>query len=88
MIWNLDYSENARKQLRKLDSTQRAIILSWIDKNLAGCTDPRAHGKALIGDKKGYWRYRVGTYRIIADIQDNIVTIEIISIGHRRQVYE
>ncbi|MCL2140152.1 MAG: type II toxin-antitoxin system RelE/ParE family toxin [Dehalococcoidia bacterium] len=88
MIWHLEYSDKARKQLRKFDETQRTIILRWIDKNINGCDNPRLHGGALVGNMKGYWRYRVGTYRVIADIQDNIVTIEIINVAHRKDVYK
>jgi mRNA interferase RelE/StbE len=87
-MYSVTYSKNADKELQKLDKHTATIIYGWIDKNLVGCTDPRLHGKALIGDKKGYWRYRIGTYRLIADIQDNIITIEIISVAHRREVYE
>ena len=82
------YSKSAARELKKLDIQTAAIIYGWIEKNLVGCDNPRARGKPLVGDKKGYWRYRVGTYRIISDIQDEIVRIEIINVAHRRNVYE
>jgi mRNA interferase RelE/StbE len=87
-MYSVAYSKAADKELQKLDKHTATIIYGWIDKNLEGCADPRLHGKALVGDKKGYWRYRIGSYRVIADIQDNIVLIEIINVGHRREVYE
>jgi len=87
MFYDVRLSENARKALKKIDRYQASIILSWIEKNLVGCENPRLHGKALEDDKKGYWRYRVGSYRIIALIQDKLVLIEIINIAHRREVY-
>jgi len=86
-MFSVEYSSNAVKTLQKLDPNIAAMIYGWIDKNLVGCDNPRMHGKALVGDMKGYWRYRVGSYRLIADIQDYILRIEIISIGHRREVY-
>jgi len=87
MCYDVQISEGAEKDLSKIDRFQAKIIILWLEKNLKGCDNPRLHGKALSGTKKGYWRYRVGDYRIIADIQDAVVRIEIIRVGHRREVY-
>ena len=87
MGYNVQLSENALKALKKIDRYQAKIIISWIEKNLVDCDNPRLHGKPLISDKNNYWRYRVGAYRIIADIRDNLVIIEIINIGHRKEIY-
>jgi mRNA interferase RelE/StbE len=87
-MYSVEYSKQAAKALQKLDRNTAAILYGWIEKNLNGCSNPRLHGKALTSDKKGYWRYRVGSYRIIADILDNLVKIEIINIAHRREVYD
>jgi len=87
MKYAVNYSPRAAKELGKLDRHTAAIIYGWIDKNLMGCENPRLHGKPLVGDKVGYWRYRIGDYRLIADIQDNLIVIEIIHVGHRREVY-
>jgi len=81
-------SDKAKKDLKKLDKHQSKIIVAWLRKNLQDCENPRIHGKALGHDRKGEWRYRVGVYRIIADIKDDTITINIISIGHRRNVYD
>jgi mRNA interferase RelE/StbE len=88
MMYNVRLTENAKKDLKKIDKYQAKIIISWLRKNLQDCENPRIHGKPLGYDRKGEWRYRVGAYRLIADIQDNIVTIEIISVGHRKEVYD
>ena len=88
MKYDVVFSEKALKALKKIDRYQTKIILSWVEKNLAGCSNPRQYGKALVGDKGDYWRYRVGSYRIIADIQDNFVRIELINIAHRREIYD
>lgn len=76
------------KALKKLDKQQAALILGWVRKNLEGTTDPRRHGKALTADRAGTWRYRVGDVRLLAEIQDEIVVILIVNVGHRRDVYE
>ena len=61
------------------------MIYGWIEKNLVGCINPRQHGKALVANHQGEWRYRVGDYRILAEIQDTKVTILIVTIGHRKE---
>jgi len=88
MGYEVRFSEEALKSLKRIDSHQAKIITAWIRKNLHECENPRLHGKPLGDDRKGEWRYRVGSYRIIADIQDSIVTIEIINVGHRRMIYQ
>lgn len=88
MSYSVMLSPQALKALKKIDKYQARIIYKWLEKNLEGCENPRMHGKALAGNKKGYWRYRVGDYRLIADIEDDVVTIEIVSVGHRREVYQ
>ena len=88
MVYEVQLSDDAKKSLKKIDRHQAKIIIAWIEKNLQGCENPRLHGKPLGHDRKGEWRYRVGSYRLIADIQDNIMTIEIINVAHRREVYE
>lgn len=88
MGYEVIYSKEAVKSLRKLDKGQIKLIYSWIENNLVNTTNPRTNGKPLKGNLKEYWRYRVGEYRIIADIQDADITIVIVNIGHRRQVYK
>ena len=86
--YHVEFSKNADKEFSKLDAYTRRIILSWIYKNLEGCLNPREKGKPLRGDKSNQWRYRIGDYRIIAQIQDNKLIILVIKIGHRRDVYK
>ncbi|MDR0499689.1 MAG: type II toxin-antitoxin system RelE/ParE family toxin [Coriobacteriales bacterium] len=88
MSYKITFTSKAQKQLGKMDARQKLIIKSWIDKNLEGCTNPRTvgDGKKLEGVQNG-WRWRVGTYRILAVIEDAVVTIEVLKVGHRRDVY-
>ena len=88
MIFHVVFSEAAKKELKKLDKYTQKIILLWLNKNLEGCEDPRIHGKPLTANRTGQWRYRIGDYRIIAEIKDNELIILVISLGHRREVYE
>lgn len=87
-MFAVEYTKSAIKQLQKLDHTTKGMIYGWIDRNLAGCSNPRRLGKALTGDKKGYWRYRIGTYRLIADIQEDTIKILIVNVAHRRDIYQ
>ena len=86
--WEIRFSEEARKQLKKLDRYTQKMIKSWIVKNLVGCDDPRAHGKGLTANRTGQWRYRIGDYRLICLIIDNELIILAMTVGHRREIYE
>ena len=88
MKYHVEFSKTARKQIQKIDRAQASLILGWIHKNLEGCKDPRIHGKGLTANRSGQWRYRIGDYRIIAEIFDDKVLILIVNVGHRRDVYE
>lgn len=88
MKYTVLFTEEARKALKKLDKHTALLITAWIRKNLQGCEDPRAHGKGLTANRSGQWRYRVGDYRLLAEISDKTVTILILTVGHRREVYQ
>lgn len=88
MTYKVELSARAVKDLKKLDKTTAALILGWIRKNLEGCENPRIHGKGLTANRSGTWRYRVGDYRLLAEIRDNVVTILVLTVGHRRDVYD
>ena len=88
MTYHVELTESAKKELKKLDKYTQKIILLWLNKNLEGCKDPRVHGKPLIADRVGQWRYRIGDYRVIAKIEDNKLIILVIAIGHRREIYK
>lgn len=88
MAWSIEYTETAKKRLRKLDKATAGRIVDFMDARIAGGENPRDTGKALSGPKFGtYWRYRVGDYRILCDIQDDVLRILVIEIGNRREVY-
>ena len=86
-MYKVEFSESAIKQLKKLDKQTSRIIKNWVIKNLVDCDDPRVHGKPLKGKLAGIWRYRVGDYRILAEIQDNRLVLILIDVGHRKDIY-
>lgn len=86
--YTVRFSQKAEKQLKKLDKQVFFLITKWINKNLVSCENPRLHGKILKGKLSDYWRYRVGDYRIITQIQDKEVTILVVNIAHRSVVYD
>lgn len=87
MIYKVVFTETAKKELKKLDKYTIKLILAWIRKNLENCEDPRQHGKGLTANRSGQWRYRIGDYRLIAEISEETITILILNIGHRREIY-
>ncbi len=87
MKYKVVYEKKAIKSLSKIDKGQQNIILGWIEKNLVATDDPKKHGKALKGNLKEYWRYRVGNYRIVADINNDEIIIIILNVSHRKDIY-
>lgn len=87
-MYKVTFTKRALKQLKKIDKPTAALITGWIRKNLEGCENPRAMGKSLTANMSCQWRYRVGDYRIIAEIIDESVLILVINIGHRSDIYK
>jgi mRNA interferase RelE/StbE len=87
-LWKIEWDDAARKELRKLDYTVQEQILSYLEKRIATEEDPRRFGEGLSADKVGLWRYRVGNYRIICQIEDKKLVVLVVRVGHRRDVYD
>ncbi len=88
MTYKIVTTDKFDKAFKKLDRQTQRIIKAWIDKNLMGCENPRIHGKGLTANRSGQWRYRVGDYRILADIRDDEIVLVLIDVGHRSRIYE
>lgn len=86
--YQVEFEKGAQKALKKMDKHQSHLIMGWIQKHLVNCTDPRQYGKGLVPNRSGEWRYRIGDYRLIADINDETVTILMLEIGHRKDMYK
>lgn len=85
--WRVDIDESAAKQLKKLDrEISKRIFLKL--KEISNMDNPRQAGKPLTGNLSGLWRYRVGDYRIICEIQDQVLVVFVIDINHRKDVYK
>ena len=89
MSFQVEWSRAAAKELLSIEKKQRLMILKWVQDNLEGCENPKAipGSKALRGTKAG-WRYRVGSYRILATVNEGRLVIEIVRVGHRQGVYK
>lgn len=88
MAWQIEVSDAAKKQLAKMGRVEAKRITQFLRSRVALLDDPRLLGDALQGARfAGLWRYRVGDYRVIVDIRDEIVTVIVVGIGHRGEVY-
>ena len=86
--YTIKFEKSFLKALKKLDKQTLLIITSYIDNNLKDTNNPRKKGKALTGNLKGLWRYRIMDYRLIVDIQDDVLVIVAIYFGHRNKIYK
>ena len=88
MKYQLVFSSRCKKEISKLDNSTKRLLKGWISKHLLNTDNPRSTEKALTGDKNGCWRYRVGNYRLIVEIQDKELIVLAITFGHRSEVYK
>ena len=88
MAWQIEFDPSAAKELAKLDKPVARRIVQFLRERVAPLKDPRSLGEALRGDALGsFWKYRLGDYRVVAEIIDRRVVIIVVRIGHRREVY-
>lgn len=88
MAWTIKFDARAKKELKKLGSVAAKDILNYLAERIAPCDDPRAFGAALRFDLAGLWKYRVGNYRVVCNIEEESITVLVVHVGHRRDVYE
>lgn len=87
MAWRIDFSKVADKAISKLDKPAAAKVLDELEE-ISKLENPRSRGKALVGNLAGLWRYRVGDYRIVCDIEDGVLVILVVDVEHRSKVYK
>lgn len=87
MTWRVETTARFDREFKKLDRYTQRMIKHWIVKNLQDTDNPHAHGKALSANLAGLWRYRIGDYRLICQIEADCLVILALSVGHRRDVY-
>ena len=87
-MYSLKFTDNAKKQLKKMDKYAARLIINWLMKNIHESDNSRLHGKALRANLSNYWRYRVGNYRVITEIHDDTLVVVAVEIGHRKEIYK
>ncbi len=85
--WLIKVNDKAIRSLAKIDRKQAARIWHFLEVELPATTNPRATGKALQADLKGFWRYRIGDYRLICQIKDSEIVILVLDVDHRKDIY-
>lgn len=87
MAWRIEIRRTAEKQIMALDRQVQARIFRFLKERVASAADPRQAGKPLRGERAGLWRYRVGDYRLLCEIQDRVLVVLVLAVAHRRDVY-
>jgi mRNA interferase RelE/StbE len=87
LTWRIEFTHTAEKQIVRLDRQAQASVISYLRQRVQPSENPRQFGKALHGDKQGLWRYRVGKHRIICGIQDEKLTVLVLAVAPRKEVY-
>ena len=87
MAWRIEFVPAAAKELKKLGKAEAGRIITTLEKRIAVLDDPRTLGSALVGELGGLWRWRIGDYRVVARIEDKRITILVVRVGHRREIY-
>ena len=86
-MWEIEYSEKAARELLKIDREAAKRIKKYLDERIATDEDPRRFGEALTENLSGLWKYRIGDFRVIAEIQEERLIVLVIRVGHRSKVY-
>ena len=88
MVWRIEFEDAALKELAKLDKLVARRILAFLRERVAVLDDPRSVGEALKGSKLGeFWKYRVGDYRVITNIEDGALRVLALKVGSRKEIY-
>jgi mRNA interferase RelE/StbE len=88
LAFEIEFDPEAVKDLKKLDRPVQQGLIGFLKLRVAPLDNPRDIGEALAGSKLGgYWKYRVGDWRIVCDIQDRRIVVRVLRIGNRREVY-
>jgi mRNA interferase RelE/StbE len=88
LAWRVEWENEAVKELKGLDARAQRAIVRYMRDKIATEEDPRRFGDCLRKDLKGLWKYRIGSYRIICSIEDQKVTVLVVRVGHRKDVYK
>jgi mRNA interferase RelE/StbE len=87
LVWTIQWDERAAKELKSLDKSMQKKVLKFLHLRIAKLENPRVFGKPLSYEKFGLWRYRIESFRLICKINDSLVTILVVQVGHRKNIY-
>jgi len=87
MAWKVEFDSAADRDLKKVDPQQKRRILKYLDEKIETDGDPRRFGDPLSRNLTGLWKYRIGDYRVICEIQEEKVVVLVLRVGHRSKVY-
>jgi mRNA interferase RelE/StbE len=87
VAWRIEFHPDAAKELKKLDRAVAARIVRTLETRIAPLDDPRRLGAPLKGEHEGYWRWRIGDYRVVARVEEMRITILVVRVAHRREAY-
>lgn len=87
MKYKISYSVSVLKKFKKMDAQEAKRIVEYMQE-IEKLDNPRIKGKQLMGNRAELWRYRVGDYRVICQIRDTILTVLIVEVGHRKEIYK
>lgn len=88
MAWTIRLIRSAEKDLARIDRVSQVRIRNYLNREISPLPNPRTRGKGLTGELSGLWRYRVGDYRLLCDIQDSVKVIMVVKVGHRSKAYD
>jgi mRNA interferase RelE/StbE len=88
LAWRIELDPAVEKDLKRIGPENARRIIKFLRERIAHLDDPRSIGEPLHGPKLGeFWKYRSGDYRIVASIQDQLITVRVVRVGHRSDVY-
>lgn len=87
LVWRIELTDTASRALQKLNPDNQRRIIAFLKERVAPSTNPRDRGKALQGELRTYWHYRVGAYRLVCRIEDEAVRVLVVRIDRRKDVY-
>jgi mRNA interferase RelE/StbE len=87
LAWTIEFDKKASKEFKSLDKSDQKQIDKFLLKLIKG-PNPRQYGQALKGSLKPFWRYRIGDYRLICNIEDEVLTVLVLRVKHRKEVYK
>jgi len=88
VTWKIKYLKSVQKDMRKIDQKDQTRIREYLESHIAHSDNPRNFGKLLKGSYSEFWRYRVGNYRIVCELDDTSITILVLRVGHRKDIYK